>query len=80
MSYGIGLFDSILSVVLSNGFVIFTAILLAVAIAGLIFNKGKKASIKTICLVIIVFCIIYLAAILALVVLFDSSAPPPVPY
>ena len=71
-------FDKLLSLYLSEGTMIFTALLLVVAIIVFIKSKGRKAR-RTGCVVVGIYCILYLGAILALSFLFSSNHKPPEP-
>lgn len=79
MTSGLGLFDSVLTLFLSNGMIVVAVILLIAAIITLFANKKKRTPIKGICIALIICCIIYLAFILMLVIGFGSNAHPPVP-
>lgn len=79
MTSGVGLFDSVLTLFLSNGMIVVAVVLLIAAIITLFVNKKKRTPIKGICIALIICCIIYLAFILMLVIGFGSNAHPPVP-
>ena len=79
MTNGLGLFDSVLTLFLSNGMIVVAVVLLIAAIITLLANKKKRTPIKGICIALIICCIIYLAFILMLVIGFGSNAHPPVP-
>ena len=71
-------FDKLLTLYLSEGMMIFTALLLIAAIIAFIKCKGRKA-LRASCVVVGIYCILYLGAVLALSFLFSSnheSAPP----
>lgn len=72
--------DKVLSVYLSEGMMIFTVVLLIVAIIAFIKGKGRRA-LRTGCIVVGIYCIIYLGAVLVLSSLFGSNhkPSPPVP-
>lgn len=78
MTSGLGIMDILLTLYLSEGMMIFTVILLVISVIG--FIKGKRHSLfRRVCLLIGIYCIIYLGAILALVFMFDSSHEPAQP-
>ena len=79
MTNGLRLFDSVLTLFLSNGMIVVAVVLLIAAIITLLANKKKRTPIKGICIALIICCIIYLAFILMLVIGFGSNAHPPVP-
>ena len=68
-------FDKLLTLYLSKGMMIFTALLLIAAIIAFIKCKGRKA-LRTSCVVVGIYCILYLVAILALSSLFSSKHEP----
>ena len=68
-------FDKLLTLYLSEGMMIFTALLLIAAIIAFIKCKGRKA-LRTSCVVVGIYCILYLVAILALISLFSSKHEP----
>ena len=80
MASGVGLFDSVLTLFLSNGMIVVAVVLLIAAVIGLFANRKKRSPIKGICIAVIICCIIYLAFILMLVIGFGSSGHPPVPH
>lgn len=71
-------FDKLLSLYLSEGMMIFTALLLVVAIIVFIKSKGRKNR-RTSCIVVGIYCILYLGAILALSIGFSSNPKPAAP-
>ena len=71
-------FDKLLTLYLSEGMMIFTALLLIASIIAFIKCKGRKA-LRTSCVVIGIYCILYLVAILALSSLFSSKHEPAPP-
>ena len=71
-------FDKLLTLYLSEGMMIFTALLLIAAIIAFIKCKGRKA-LRTSCVVVGIYCILYLVAILALSSLFSSKHEPAPP-
>lgn len=71
-------FDKLLSLYLSEGMMIFTVLLLVAAIIAFIKGKRHKV-IRTSCVVIGVYCILYLGAILALSIGFSSNHKPAAP-
>ena len=71
-------FDKLLTLYLSEGMMIFTALLLIAAIIFFIKGKGRKA-LRTGCVVVGIYCILYLVAILALSSLFSSKHEPAPP-
>ena len=79
MTSGLGLFDAVLTLLLSNGMIVVAVVLLVAAIIMLFANKKKWTPIKGICIAVIICCIIYLAFILMLVIGFGSNGHPPVP-
>ena len=80
MTSGLGLFDAVLTLLLSNGMIVFAVLLLIAAIIILFANKKKRTPIiKGICIAVIICCTIYLAFILTLVIGFGSNGHPPVP-
>ena len=78
MASGIGLFDGVLTLFLSNRTIAAVVVLLIAATIALFSNK-MKTPIKGICIAVIICCIIYLAFILMLVIGFGSNGHPPVP-
>lgn len=75
MSSGVGIFDSFLSLYLSEGAMIVTGILLICSILVFIKSKGKKA-IRISCGVIIAHSVIYLSLIAYASYLISSKAHP----
>lgn len=71
-------FDKLLTLYLSEGMMIFTALLLIAAIIAFIKCKGRKA-LRISCVVVGIYCILYLVAFLALSSLFSSNHEPPHP-
>lgn len=71
-------FDKLLTLYLSEGMMIFTAILLVVAIIVFIKSKNRK-KLRSSCVVAGVYCILYLGAILALSIGFSSNHKPVAP-
>ena len=71
-------FDKLLTLYLSEGMMIFTALLLIAAIIAFIKCKGRKA-LRTSCVVVGIYCILYLVAVLALSSLFSSKHEPAPP-
>ena len=71
-------FDKLLTLYLSEGMMIFTALLLIAAIIAFVKGKGSKA-LRTGCIVVGIYCVLYLGAILALSFLFSSNHEPPHP-
>lgn len=80
MTSGVGLFDSVLTLFVSNGMIVVGVVLLIAAIITLFANRKKRTPIKGICIAVIICCIIYLSFILMLVIGFGSNGHPPVPY
>ena len=68
-------FDKLLSLYLSEGMMIFTALLLVIAIIVFVKSKGRKNR-RTSCIVVGIYCILYLGAILALSIGFSSNHEP----
>lgn len=75
MSSGIGMFDSFLSLYLSDGAIIATGILLICSVLIFVKSKGKKA-IRIPCSIIIAHSIIYLALIAYASYLISSKGRP----
>lgn len=73
-----GMFDSLLTLYLSEGMMIFTAVLLIAAIIAFIKGKGRRA-LRVGCVVVGIYCILYLGAIIVLSSLFASNHEPPQP-
>ena len=75
-----GTFDSLLTLYLSEGMMVFTLLLLVAAIIVFVKSKGHR-SLRTGCIVVGIYCILYLGAIFALSFLFSSNhePAPPVP-
>jgi len=71
-------FDKLLTLYLGEGMMIFTAILLVVAIIVFIKSKSRK-KLRSSCVVVGVYCILYLGAILALSIGFSSNHKPVAP-
>lgn len=71
-------FDKLLTLYLSEGMMILTALLLVAAIIVFIKSKGRK-NLRTSCVVVGGYCILYLGAILALSVGFSSNHEPAAP-
>lgn len=71
-------FDKLLTLYLSEGMMIFTALLLIAAIIAFIKCKGRKA-LRTSCVVVGIYCILYLVAVLTLSSLFSSKHEPAPP-
>ena len=71
-------FDKLLTLYLSEGMMIFTALLLIASIIAFVKGKGRKA-LRTGCIVVGIYCVLYLGAILALSFLFSSNHEPPQP-
>lgn len=71
-------FDKLLSLYLSEGMMIFTALLLVVAIIVFVKSKGRKNR-RASCIVVGIYCILYLGAILALSIGFSSNHEPAAP-
>ena len=71
-------FDKLLTLYLSEGMMIFTALLLIAAIIAFVKGKDRKA-LRTSCVVVGIYCILYLVAILALSSLFSSKHEPAPP-
>ena len=67
--------DKVLSVYLSEGMMVFTAVLLIAAIIAFIKGKGRRA-LRAGCVVVGIYCILYLGAILVLSSLFASNHEP----
>lgn len=67
MTSGLGLFDAVLTLFLSNGMIVVAVVLLIVTIITLFANKKKRTPIKGICIAVIICCIICLAVIATLV-------------
>ena len=78
MTSGSGLFDTVLTLFLSNGMIVFAVALLIVASIMLLANKKKQTHIKCICIAVIICCIVYLAFIFTLVIGFGANVQPPV--
>lgn len=72
------IFDKLLSLYLSEGMMIFTALLLIVAIIVFVKSKGHR-SLRAGCIVVVIYCILYLGAIIALSFLFSSHHEPAPP-
>ena len=70
--------DKLLSLYLSEGMMIFTALLLIVAIIVFVKSKGHR-SLRSGCIVVAIYCILYLGAIIALSFLFSSHHEPAPP-
>lgn len=71
-------FDKLLSLYLSEGMMIFTALLLVVALIVFVKSKGRKNR-RASCIVVGIYCILYLGAILALSIGFSSNHKPAAP-
>lgn len=71
-------FDKLLTLYLSGGMMIFTALLLIVTIIVFIKSNGRKNR-RTSCIVVGIYCILYLGAILALSTGFSSNHEPVAP-
>ena len=71
-------FDKLLTLYLSEGMMIFTALLLIATIIAFVKGKGSKA-LRTGCIVVGIYCVLYLGAIHALSFLFSSNHEPPHP-
>ena len=74
MSSGVGVFDSLLTLFLSEGAMIGTTILLLCSVVVFVKSKGKKA-IRLTCGVLMAYSIIYVALIAGLSFLFSSGHP-----
>lgn len=74
MSSGIGMFDTLLTLFLSEGAMIITAILLLCSIIVFFKSKGKKV-IRLLSGVFIAYSIVYLALIAGMSYLFSSGHP-----
>lgn len=72
------LIDYLLSLYLSEGMMIFTAVLLIAAVVLFFKGKGRRA-LRTGCTLVMIYCILYLGAVLALVILFGSNHGPAEP-
>ena len=70
--------DSLLALYLSEGMMIFTALLLVCSVVVFIKSRGKKA-LRTVSALVGIYSILYLGAIAALSVLFSSNHPPAEP-
>ena len=70
--------DKLLTLYLSEGMMIFTALLLITAIIVFVKGKGRKA-LRTSCVVVGIYCTLYLVAVLALSSLFSSNHSPAPP-
>ena len=70
--------DKVLSVYLSEGMMVFTAVLLIAAIIAFIKGKGRRA-LRAGCVAVGIYCIIYLGAVLVLSSLFGSNHKPSPP-
>lgn len=80
MTSGIGLFDALFAALLTNGAMLFAAVLLVLSIVILVINRGKRRTVKIAFTVVLVLCLLYLLAVAALVFLFNSAPPaPPTP-
>ena len=71
-------FDKLLTLYLSEGMMVFTALLLIAAIIGFIKCKGRK-SLRVGCVIVGIYCILYLGSISALSFLFSSNHRPAQP-
>ena len=71
-------FDKLLTLYLSEGMMILTALLLIAAIIAFVKCRGRKG-LRIGCVVVGIYCIFYLGAILALSFLFSSNHEPPQP-
>ena len=73
-------FDGLLSMFLSEGMMIFVAVLLIASVIGFIRGKGHRG-LRVCCVLVGLCCAIYLCGILALIFLFGSNHGPaePVP-
>lgn len=71
-------FDKLLTLYLSEGMMVFTALLLIAVIIGFIKFKGRK-SLRVGCVIVGIYCILYLGAIFALSFLFSSNHGPAQP-
>ena len=74
MSSGIGVFDSLLTLFLSRGAMIGTAILLLCSVVVFVKSKGRKA-VRVTCGVLMAYSMIYLVLIVFLSYLFSSGHP-----
>ena len=80
MTSGIGLFDALFAALLTNGAMLFAAVLLVLSIVILGINRGKRRTVKIVFTVVLVLCLLYLLAVAVLVFLFNSAPPaPPTP-
>ena len=71
-------FDKLLTLYLSGGMMIFTVLLLVAAIIFFVKGKGRK-TLRTGCVIVGIYCILYFGTILALSFLFSSNHEPPRP-
>ena len=74
MSSGVGVFDSLLTLFLSEGAMIGTVLLLLGSAVVFVKSKGKKA-VRVTCGVLMAYSVIYLALIAVMVCLFSSGHP-----
>ena len=72
------LFDSLLSMFLSEGTMIFIALLLIVSIVAFIKFKGRSG-LRVCCVLVGLFCAVYLCGVLTLAYLFGANHGPAVP-
>lgn len=74
MPSGIGMFDAWLTLCLSKGAMIVTAVFFLCSIVVFFKSKGKKA-VRLLCGVVIVYSIVYFALIAGMSYLFSSGHP-----